>query len=85
MKTDSVTLYVAEEANAKSNNIGGSPTLVINGVQSSAGRDSASYLTGICAAFNTPPAECSQKVSSAAPSAGFGAGAASDGAAASCN
>ncbi|MFA6454567.1 MAG: hypothetical protein WCV70_01770, partial [Patescibacteria group bacterium] len=86
IKTDSVNLYAAEEANAQSKNIGGSPTLVINGVQSSAGRDSASYLAGICAAFNTPPAECSQQVSSAAPAAGFGAAAAAaGGAAASCN
>jgi len=64
----------------------GSPTLIINGVQSSAGRDAASYLAGICAAFTTKPAECSLKLSSASPSAGFGAGAAaSGGSAASCN
>jgi len=86
MKTDGVTLYAAEEANAKSKGIGDSPTLVINGVQSNAGRDSASYLAGICAAFNTPPAECAKQLSGAAPAAGFGAGAATGGAAAaSCN
>ncbi|MDP2736156.1 MAG: hypothetical protein Q8O59_00005, partial [bacterium] len=82
MKTDGVTLYAAEEANAQSKSIGGSPTLVINGVQSNAGRDAASYLAGICAAFNNAPAECSQQLSSAAPVAGFGAGSASSGAAA---
>jgi hypothetical protein len=50
----------------------GSPTLVINGQQSSAGRDSASYLTAICSAFNNTPEECSELVSSTQPSAGFG-------------
>lgn len=50
----------------------GSPTLVINGVQSSSGRDSQSLLTAICSAFNNAPAECSQTLSSASPSAGFG-------------
>ena len=50
----------------------GSPTLVINGVQSNAGRDSASYLEGICYAFNTAPSECSQTLSTVSPSPGFG-------------
>ncbi len=50
----------------------GSPTLVINGAQSNAGRDSASFLAGICAAFNTPPAECNTNLSSTPPGAGFG-------------
>lgn len=62
--------------------VGGSPTLVINGVQSSAGRDAASYLTGICAAFNNAPSECTKQLSSASPAPGFGAGTASNGAAA---
>jgi len=64
--------------------VGGSPTLVINGVQSNAGRDSASYLTGICAAFNTAPAECSQTFSSENPSSGFGYVAGTGAATASC-
>jgi len=50
----------------------GSPTLIINGVQSGAGRSSASYLSGICEAFNVLPDECSETLSSAAPSPGFG-------------
>lgn len=53
-------------------NIGGSPTLIINGVESSAGRDSASYLAGICAAFNNAPAECATQLSSTSPGPGFG-------------
>ncbi len=62
--------------------VSGSPTLVINGVQSNAGRDAASYLVGICAAFNTPPSECAKQLSSASPSAGFGAGSDNSGSAA---
>lgn len=50
----------------------GSPTLIINGVESSAGRDSTSYLNGICAVFNSAPSECSKKLSSDTPGAGFG-------------
>jgi hypothetical protein len=52
--------------------IGGSPTLVINGVQSNAGRDSASYLSGICAAFNTAPEECNTELPATSPGPGFG-------------
>ena len=84
MKTDGESLYAAEQANSQSKGIGGSPTLVINGVQSSAGRDSASYLSGICAAFNSAPAECAQQLSSASPAPGFGAGSSSGGSAAGC-
>ncbi|MDH3353103.1 MAG: hypothetical protein OEL87_01525, partial [Nanoarchaeota archaeon] len=65
-------LYAAEKQNAKERGIGGSPTLVINGVKSKIGRDSASYLAGICSAFNTAPEECDETISSAAPSPGFG-------------
>jgi len=50
----------------------GSPSLVINGGLVSSGRDSASLLRTICAAFNNPPAECETELSSASPSAGFG-------------
>jgi len=62
---------VYKEDNEKYN-IGGSPTLVINGAQSNAGRDSASYLAAICNAFSDMPEECNQQLSSVAPSAGFG-------------
>ena len=52
--------------------IGGSPTLVINGVQVSSARDPASYLNAICNAFEVAPSECSVQLSSTAYSAGFG-------------
>ena len=63
----------------------GSPTLVINGVTSTSGRDSASILKAVCGSFKTAPAECKKALSTTAPSAGFGDGTAAAGAsAASC-
>lgn len=50
----------------------GSPTLIINGDVSGAGRDSASYLAAICSAFNTVPSECQTQLSSTTPGPGFG-------------
>ena len=55
-------------------NVGGSPTLVINGEDIQSGRDAASLLKTICSAFNTAPKECSTVLSSDSPSAGFGSG-----------
>lgn len=52
----------------------GSPTLVINGAQAQAGRDSNSLLTSICSAFNNAPESCKSQLSSSTPSAGFGEG-----------
>ena len=78
------TYYAADSALNEPYGVSGSPTLVINGVQSEAGRDAASYLAGICAAFNNAPAECGQQLSSASPAAGFGAGMDASGSAASC-
>jgi hypothetical protein len=55
----------------------GSPTLVVNGqTLSAAGRDSASLLKTVCSGFTTAPQECSQTLSTTAPAAGFGEGAA---------
>jgi len=66
-------------------NVGGSPTLVINGQEVSSGRDSASLLKTICTAFNNPPAECDTQLSSESPAPGFGTGtAAASSAAAGC-
>lgn len=52
--------------------INGSPSLVINGQQVKTNRDSASLLKFVCAGFSNAPEECSQVLSSTAPSAGFG-------------
>ena len=62
----------------------GSPTLIINGVESRAGRDSASYLAAICAAFAKAPAECQAKLSTLAPAPGFGTASTQASAAAGC-
>ena len=78
------TFNIYKESNEKYA-VGGSPTLVINGTTVKSGRDSASLLSTICAAFNISPAECSTELSSAEPAPGFGTGAsASSGTDASC-
>jgi len=79
----------------------GSPTLVINGVEIPVTSDGANYLfndqkipfsrsantykTIICSLFNTSPSECSQSLSTANPSAGFGSGTSSGSSDASCS
>jgi len=67
----------------------GSPTLVINGKQISAGRDAASLAKAICGAFNDgkAPKECQNKFASESPAPGFGTGtqAAGSGSDATCN
>ncbi len=52
--------------------IQGSPTLVINGKQVSAGRSPSALATAICASFNSEPSVCSDEFSTENPSAGFG-------------
>ena len=70
---DSAEDYFASDSElSEGYGVRGSPTLIINGVQSSAGRSPASYLAGICDAFNEAPEECDEELSSASPSAGFG-------------
>ena len=61
----------------------GSPTLIVNGVEASAGRDSASLLKTICSAFTKQPSECTKQLSSASPAPGFGSGADTSGGSAS--
>ncbi len=50
----------------------GSPTLVINETKIQSGRDAASLLKTICAAFTNEPSECLEELSATPPSAGFG-------------
>ncbi len=86
MTSDGVTMYNAELSNAQQLDVSGSPTLIINGVKVSSGRDSASYLDIICQAFSdgSVPEECGEQLSSAAPSPGFGTGTASSGSGSQC-
>jgi len=65
-------------------NVGGSPTLIINGQEISSARDSASLLATICSAFTTQPTECEAVLSSTSPAAGFGSGTATTGTDAGC-
>lgn len=81
----SYPLFDIDKALNEKYNVGGSPTLVINGETVSSGRDSASYLAAICSAFNTAPEECSTDLSSTTPSAGFGYTASSGSDSGSCN
>lgn len=62
----------------------GSPTLIINGAEVSANRTPEAVKQAICAAFNNAPSECSQTLSTAAPSASFGGGTGSASASADC-
>ena len=64
--------YKSDSALSQQYGVQGSPTLVINGVQSNAGRDAAGYLAGICSGFNNAPTECAKQLSNASPTAGFG-------------
>lgn len=73
-----------EEENNKYN-VGGSPTLVINGENISSGRDSNSLLYTICSAFVTQPDACFSTLSSAAPTPGFGTGTTTNSGNASCD
>lgn len=65
-------LFDTDKALNEKYGVGGSPTLVINGVDSSAGRDSVSYLKAICGAFNNEPSECQTQLSAVSPGPGFG-------------
>ena len=64
--------YTTDSALSQGYGVQGSPTLVINGVQSNAGRSASSYLQGVCSAFNNAPEGCDTELSSANPSPGFG-------------
>lgn len=63
----------SKEDNAKYD-VGGSPTLIINGVEAQVGRDSQSLLNAVCGAFNVAPEECSTTFQAGTPAPGFGFG-----------
>lgn len=84
MEKEGEDLFSAEEANAQGNGVGGSPTLIINGVEVQSARSPAAYLETICSAFNNAPSECEEVLDSASPSAGFGSSTASSASTSSC-
>jgi hypothetical protein len=53
-------------------NVGGSPTLIINGENIQSKRDSVSLLKTICDTFLAQPKECDTKLSNIVPQLGFG-------------
>lgn len=80
----SFPVYNVNLADNEKYNVGGSPTLIVNGEEISSERDAASLLKVVCSAFKTAPAECSQSLDSATPAPGFGAGTTAGGDAANC-
>jgi hypothetical protein len=77
-------IYPVHAAQNEQYGVQGSPTLVINGAQVDAARSPEAVKQTICGAFNNPPAECAQTLSTQSAGAGFGTavGAATD---ASCS
>lgn len=62
-------LFDAAKQKASVNKVQGSPTLIINGVIANVARTADAYKTAVCSAYNTAPAECSQKLDSTAAAA----------------
>lgn len=84
MDSDGDKLYDAEVANANANDVSGSPTLIINGVEVSSGRSPEAVKGVICNAFNTVPTECGMTLGTEQAAAGFGSGTSSSSSTASC-
>jgi len=70
--SDTEAAYQEDVQKAKSLGITGSPSVVINGVETQVGRSPSLVQQAICSAFNTAPAECSTQLSATTASAGFG-------------
>ncbi len=65
--------------------VGGSPTIVVNDtVVDVSPRSPEKFKEVICQAFNSPPEECSQTLSSDSPTSGFGTGTADSGSGGGC-
>jgi len=84
MTSEGQALYDAEVSNANSKGVSGSPTLIINGVETQSGRSPEAVKGAICEAFTNVPTQCSQKLSTDSASAGFGSGSSSSNSSATC-
>ncbi len=84
MASDAASLYSTDGKQASSLGISGSPTWVINGVESQVGRSPEQVKQAICSAFTNAPSECSQTLSTSQASVSFGSGSSSSSSAASC-
>ncbi|MCX6817457.1 MAG: hypothetical protein NTU57_01215 [Candidatus Aenigmarchaeota archaeon] len=83
--TGNYPAYPVETVMAQQYGVGGSPTFILNGAEVSVSRSAEAIKQAICAAFNSPPAECSQTLSSAAEAAGLGPMGAGGGSATAAN
>ena len=70
--SEGIALLKADEAITKNLKITGSPTLIMNGQKYVGQRTAEAYKQGICARFETPPAECSVNLSDLAVAASYG-------------
>ncbi len=84
MTSEGDALYNAEVSNANSKGIGGSPTVVINGVEASLSRSPEAVKGAVCEAFNTVPSSCTTTLSTSQASAGFGSGTGSSNSSVQC-
>lgn len=64
--------YMVDAAIAQVYGAGGSPTFGVNGQQVQVSRSAEAIKQAICGAFNSPPPECSQTLSSTSESPGLG-------------
>lgn len=74
MATDAGSLYTLQNSQASGLGISGSPAFVVNGVKIQVGRSPEAIKEVICSAFNNPPEECQQTLSTTQASPGFGTG-----------
>jgi len=73
--SEALTLLADEAALNEQYGVRGSPTILINDVQYSGGRDAGSFQSGICAAFTSAPSACGQTLNATAsdtPAGGCG-------------
>lgn len=69
---EGIDLLKADEQIGDGYGVTGSPTLIVNGETYSGSRTSDAYKQAICSGFTTPPAECSQTLSSEGTTASGG-------------
>jgi glutaredoxin len=70
--SEGLALLKADEAITQNLKVTGSPTLIMNGQRYSGLRTAEAYKQGICARFETPPAECSVNLSAQAVASSTG-------------
>jgi glutaredoxin len=70
--SEALTLLANEASLNAKYSVQGSPTIFINDVSYSGGRTPDAFKSGICGAYNTPPAGCGQTLNSTATTAASG-------------